>query len=73
MKLEITKRRHLENSALMKIQHSGGTGTSSCLVHKTMNYQIDKKKNKKTKTNIQTNKPAYQRPTTVRILLQLLL
>ena len=53
----------------MKIQHSGGTGTSSCLVHKTMNYQIDKK----TKTNIQTNKPAYQRPTRVLFLLQLLL
>ena len=53
----------------MKIQHSGGTGTSSFLVHKTMNYQIAKK----TKANIQTNKPAYQLPTTVLFLLQLLL
>ena len=46
----------------MKIQHSGGTGTSRCLVH----YQIDKKQK-------QTNKPAYQRPTTALFLLQLLL
>ena len=51
---------------MLKIQHSGGTGTSSCLVHLMMNYQIDK--NQK-----QTNKPAYQRPTTVLFLLQLLL
>ena len=53
----------------MKIQHSGGTGTSSCLVHKvmnSMNYQIDKKQK-------QTNKPAYQLPTTVLFLLQSLL
>ena len=52
----------------MKIQHSGGTGTSS-LVHKvmnSMNYQIDKKQK-------QTNKPAYQLPTTVLFLLQSLL
>ena len=41
----------------MKIQHSAGTGTSSCLVHKTMNYQIDKKKTKKQKqTYKQTNR-----------------
>ena len=50
----------------MKIQHSGGTGTSSCLVHNVMNYQIDKKQK-------QTNKPAYQLPTTVLFLLQSLL
>ena len=36
----------------MKIQYSGGTGTSSCLVHKMMNYQIEKK----TKTIKQTNR-----------------
>ena len=50
----------------MKIQHSRGTGTRSCLVHKMMNYQIGKKQK-------QTNKPAYQRFTTVLFLLQLLL
>ena len=50
----------------MKIQHSGGTGTSSCLVHNVMNYQIDKKQK-------QTNKPAYQLPTTPLFLLQSLL
>ena len=50
----------------MKIQHSGGTGTSSCLVHNVMNYQIGKKQK-------QTNKPAYQLPTTVLFLLQSLL
>ena len=53
----------------MKIQHSGGTGTSSCLVHKvmnSMNYEIDKKQK-------QTNKPVYQLPTTVLFLLQSLL
>ena len=54
-------------------QHSGGTDTSSCLVHKIdkiMNYQIDKKQKQ---TYKQTNKPAYQRPTTVLFLLQLIL
>ena len=50
----------------MKIQHSGGTGTSGCLVHNVMNYQIDKKTKK-------TNKPAYQLPTTVLFLVQSLL
>ena len=50
----------------MKIQHSGGTGTSSFLVHNVMNYQIDKKQK-------QRNKPAYQLPTTVPFLLQSLL
>ena len=56
-KLEILPRLHFERAksaerydetrkqsdAILKIQHSGGTGTSSCLVHKVMNYQIDKK------------------------------
>ena len=58
----------LENNKgpILKIQHSGGTGTSSCLVHNVMNYQIDKKQK-------QTNKPAYQLPTTVLFLLQSLL
>ena len=51
---------------MLKIQHSGGTGASICLVHKMMNYQIGKKQK-------QTNKPAYQRPTTVLFPLQLLL
>ena len=49
----------------MKIQHSRGTGTSNCLVHKMMNYQMAKKQKR--------NKPAYQRPITVLFLLQLLL
>ena len=49
----------------MKIQHSGGTGTSGCLDHKVMNYQMTK--------NQKTNKPAYQRPITVLFLLQFLL
>ena len=63
----LNDRMKLENNsdAILNIQHSGGTGTSSCLVpHKMMNYQIDKK---------QTNKQAYQRPATVLFLLQLLL
>ena len=59
-KLEILSRLHFERAksaerydetrkqsdAILKIQHSGGTGPSSCLVHKVMNYQIDKKQNK---------------------------
>ena len=45
----------MESHAILKIQHSGGTGTSSCVVHKMMNYQIDKQI-KKQKTNIQTNR-----------------
>ena len=49
----------------MTIQHSRGTGTSNCLVHKMMNYQMAKKQKRK--------KPAYQRPSTVLFLLQLLL
>ena len=65
----LNNRMKLENKksdAILKIQHSGGTGTSSCLVHNVMNYQIDKKQK-------QTNKPAYQLPTTVLFLLQSLL
>ena len=46
----------------MKIQHSEGTGTSSCLV---MNYQIDKKQK-------QTNR-LMSKSTTVLFLLQSLL
>ena len=66
----LNDRMKLENNSdsILKIQHSGGTSTSSCVVHKMMNYQIDKKTKNK-----HTNKPAYQQPTTVLFLHQLLL
>ena len=59
-------KRENNGDSILKIQHSGGTGTTSCVVHKMMNYQIDKKQK-------QTKKPAYQLPTTVLFLLQSLL
>ena len=44
----LNDRMKLEQSdVILKIQHSGGTSTSSCLVHKMMTNQIDKKTKQK--------------------------
>ena len=40
-------RKWQQSDAILNIQHSGRTGTSNCLVHKMMNYQMAKKTKKK--------------------------